>query len=673
MSLDVEAIAGATGRACSLASNLCQREIGVAEAALTSTDPGPVIIACGQEALTFDELAADLEEVAAAEGEAPSPLRSLVTADIRDRAGWSDEAGQATPKQVALLAEAMLPPAAAPVMPLAAEGVCLVIGPGDVALGAAARLADQLSVTCLLTDTADALPPWRRSFPIVAGRLVEASGHLGAFSVRIDAFAAAEPGGRGGLRFDTPRDGARSRCDIILDLSGATALFPAPQKRDGYLRADPRDPIAVERAVFDAAQMVGEFEKPLYIRFEESLCAHSRARQPGCDRCLNVCPTGAIVPNGDHVSIDPAICAGCGGCAAVCPTGAARYDDPPFEHQLRRMQTMIDAYRAAGDAAPRLLVHDAAHGAEMIALAARFERGLPADVLPLEMAELAPFGHHAMLAALAMGYATVAILLGPEAERETIEAQTQLAEAMAAGANTEAAGRIVVLDPAEPASLCDALFGTAPTTLGIEPILPLGEPRAVTRLAMTALAGERREPVALGAVEMPGGVPYGAVLVNTDTCTLCLACVSLCPTGALGDNPDRPELRFQEDACVQCGICAQACPETAITLEPRFDLSEEARQHRVLNEEEPFACIECGALFGVKSTVERISEKLAGKNWMYTNSDNVRLIQMCDDCRVRAQYHSDASPFAMGARPAVRTTEDYLRERDEEGGGNGSA
>ena len=30
-------------------------------------------------------------------------------------------------------------------------------------------------------------------------------------------------------------------------------------------------------------------------------------------------------------------------------------------------------------------------------------------------------------------------------------------------------------------------------------------------------------------------------------------------------------------------------------------------------------------------------EKLGGKHWMYTDSDNLKLLRMCDDCRVTAQ------------------------------------
>ncbi|MGB8623944.1 MAG: 4Fe-4S binding protein, partial [Paracoccaceae bacterium] len=157
----------------------------------------------------------------------------------------------------------------------------------------------------------------------------------------------------------------------------------------------------------------------------------------------------------------------------------------------------------------------------------------------------------------------------------------------------------------------------------------------------------------------PEGAPYGAITIDPDACTLCLACASLCPVGAIGDNPDRPEVNFRETACLQCGICASTCPENAITLEPRLDLTNAALSPRVLNSEEPFECIECGKPFGVRSTIERIVEKLEGKHWMYTNSDNTRLVQMCDDCRVKAQYHDDNSPFRMGQPRRTRTTDDY--------------
>jgi hypothetical protein len=38
---------------------------------------------------------------------------------------------------------------------------------------------------------------------------------------------------------------------------------------------------------------------------------------------------------------------------------------------------------------------------------------------------------------------------------------------------------------------------------------------------------------------------------------------------------------------------------------------------------------------------------------------------MCEDCRVAAVTEEDFDPHAA-PRPAVRTTEDYLREREDE-------
>ncbi|MGA9253385.1 MAG: (4Fe-4S)-binding protein, partial [Roseobacter sp.] len=75
--------------------------------------------------------------------------------------------------------------------------------------------------------------------------------------------------------------------------------------------------------------------------------------------------------------------------------------------------------------------------------------------------------------------------------------------------------------------------------------------------------------------------------------------------------------------------------------------------------------IECGVLFGVKSTVERITEKLANNHAMFSRPETIRMIQMCDNCRIQAQYHSDENPFASKERPRVRTTEDYLSKRKD--------
>jgi len=632
-----DTIGAATGLACSkVHAALCTDEIGAAAKAL---EGGDVVIACQQERARFEELAAELGV------DVPGFV------DLRDRAGWSDEGAQAAAKMAALAAEAVLPAPEGKALDVVSEGLCLIVGPGDVALAAADQVASALSVTVLVTDDADL--PLTRSVEVIHGRLKRVQGALGGFKVTIDGLQQLDPAGRGAFGLTPPRDGGVSDCDVLIDLTGGQPFVPAPDKREGYLRADPKDPLAVAARLVEAVQLVGTFEKPLYVRLEEQLCAHSRAGQVGCTRCLDICPTGAIVPNGDHVSIDPMVCAGCGACSALCPSGAIAYDAPPVATLLQRMEVLARVYAQAGGGSPRLLVHDAAHGAEMIRLAARFGRGLPADVIPLELDTIAGFGHAEMLAGLASGFAAVDVLLAPTTETEALRREHALTEAVAGE------GRVRLLDLTDPDALPEALYGVPLVAAVAEPVLAMGARRQVARLAAKALNPGLGAPIPL-----PDGAPYGAVLVDRDACTLCLSCVSLCPSGALIDNPDRPELRFQEDACLQCGICKTICPEDAIALRPQFDLSDAALGQAVLNEEEPFACVECGALFGVKSTVEKITEKLAGKHSMFGSPDAARMIQMCDNCRVAAQFRRSDNPFAMGTPRKTRTTDDYLAERD---------
>ena len=137
------------------------------------------------------------------------------------------------------------------------------------------------------------------------------------------------------------------------------------------------------------------------------------------------------------------------------------------------------------------------------------------------------------------------------------------------------------------------------------------------------------------------GSPFGTVLVNKDSCTLCLSCVSACPASALQDNPERPQLRFIEKNCVQCGLCATTCPESAISLHPRLWLADEGKARkaaRVLHEVAPYACIRCAKPFGTLMAIEAMIGKLAGHS-AFQGAAAERL-KMCGDCRVIA-LHTD--------------------------------
>jgi ferredoxin len=647
--------AGGVRHACRAAEvksarQLCRAELGrFREAAATGR---PVTVACTQEAPLFAETAGEAGE-------------RVLFANIRETAGWSQDAEAAGPKMAALIATAAEPLPATAYVTLNSEGVTLVYGRDERAIEAAKLLEAHLDVTVLLTRPKDITPGRVTAFPIVKGTIRSATGHLGAFELTVDDYATAAPSSRGAIAFGSARDNATSRCDVVLDLTGGQPLFAAPDLRDGYLRADPGDPAAMLRAVLKARDLVGTFDKPRYITFTEHLCAHSRSRIVGCNRCLDLCPTGAIAPAGDHVAIDAAICAGCGQCAAVCPTGAASYALPPADALMRKLRTLLTVYRDAGGGDPVVLLHDDDHGGALIDALARHGDGLPANVLPLMVNEVTQVGIETVAAAFAYGASALRFLLRarPRHDVAGLVRTIALAEPILAGLGF-GDGRVATIETDDPDGFGEALRAIAPAPPCPRPasFAPVGAKRDVMRLALREL--QRAAPKPVDVVALPTGAPFGAIEVDTQGCTLCLACVSACPTGALMDNPDKPMLRFSEDACVQCGLCRATCPEKVITLRPQIDFRAATASARVLHQEEPFCCIRCGKPFGVKSTIERVSAKLEGRHWMFKGqAQRLDVLKMCDDCRVAAMSETDFDPYGP-PRPKVRTTEDYLRERE---------
>jgi ferredoxin len=614
-----------------------------------------VVVGCTQEQPLFEEIAA--------ESGRDSPI---VYANVRETAGWSEEAAQSGPKMAALLAAAGEPGPPVPLLSVASEGTLLVYGCDDRALEAAKLLCEHLDVTVLIKPSAVLVPLPVRNFPIMQGSIRTATGHFGAFELTIEGLAQAAPSSRGTLAFARAAEVASSRCDLILDLSGGTPLFSAADLRDGYLRADPADPAAVLRAVLRARDLVGQFEKPRYIAFDAALCAYSRSRILGCTRCLELCPAGAITPDGDSVAIDAHVCAGCGQCASVCPTGAASYALPPVDALMRKLRTLLVTYREAGGRLPVLLFHDTAHGGQLIDAVARFGAGLPANVLPLAVNEVTQIGLETIAAAFAYGATALCFLrrARARADARALERAIDLANVILAGLGF-GEGRLTVLESDDPDELAASLAAIPELAPAPSPaaFLAAGPKPALLRLALREL--QRVSPAPVRVIALPQGAPLGAVEIDAERCTLCLSCVSACPTGALSDDPDRPMLRFKEDACVQCGLCKATCPENVVTLKPQIDFQAATAPSRVLKEEEPFRCVRCGAPFGVRSTIERVAAKLANTHWMYKGSpERLAAIKMCDNCRIAVIAEQSFDPHAP-PRPPVRTSDDYLRERKD--------
>lgn len=505
-------------------------------------------------------------------------------------------------------------------------GHCLVIGE----LHRAVAFAEQTGLspkTVLVPDLASGVVSRQATetgVKVFTASIGQLSGYLGNFDCLVghgNESLAALAGASGGF-------------DLVVDMC-EIPLITVEVPPFGYYSAGQLDEQALTALTAELADMQGEFEKPRYFEYNLSLCAHSRSGIEACTRCLDVCATGAIEPAGEGIEINPYLCQGCGSCATVCPSGATRYAFPAPADAIRQLTALIDAHRQSYGGPIALLIHDSDKGQENIDA---IKDQLPPGLLPVAVEETGSVGLDLWLNAFAQGAAAV-LIDAPAAQsstRKALQQQIDIAEQMLAPLGL--AERLQLHDNTTPDGLADRVESLTDSGIAAATYQTFNDKRQSIRLAMDHLLAQRGSVSTLpesGVATLPAGSLFGQLQVARDACTLCLACVTVCPARALQDGETLPQLKFIESSCLQCGLCEQACPEDAISLMPayRYD-SEAARKPLVLNEETPFNCIVCNKPFATERIIGRMLSKLSG-HWMFETDSAKRRLKMCDDCRVK--------------------------------------
>jgi ferredoxin len=688
--------------------SLCRKDLSsFLEISRQATEQGnPVVVTCTRESPLFSKSAPEYAE-----------LRFV---NIREHAGWGKEGNSAKAKIAALIASAAA--AIVPELPSVSyrsSGKTLILA--DSHWLQARQWADHLAsmngieATLLWTGSAGSsvaspnasVLSEARNYACLSGERLSLEGWLGNFKATwhqvnpidwdacvgcgacinacpegaIDSMLqvnlAACKGHRscvvacdtaGAIDFSRLNTLKSSNFDVVLDFRASKSFQrDAPQ---GYFWTGPDYSQQIAQ-VFEVIQAIGEFDKPKYFDYKAKSCAHGRNQQIACTKCIDVCSTGAISSAGDQIKVEPHLCMGCGACSTVCPTGAIRFQAPDTEELGRRMRTILTTYLAAKGVLPVILFYDRRHGAlpfetAQLQLPKNF-RGLPARVIPVEVEHVGSIGLEVLLAAKAYGAAQVLLLTGSTIDdgyKMAIGEQVAFGNQILQGLGFDDAG--LKLLSTSGSDFFDLIWSLKPSAVIKVPgsfALPKDK-REALNFAIDYLIEQQHgnangeEASAAPIIALKEGAPFGGMKVDSNKCTLCMACTGVCPKSALLDGQDKPQLRFIEANCVQCGLCVQTCPESAITLIPQLDRSESAKNPKVVSETTPMNCTSCGKAFGTKQMVDAMLSKLSAHS-MFAG-DGIKRLSMCADCRVvdmiknpvDASIH-DYMPSSSGAVTAL--------------------
>lgn len=478
----------------------------------------------------------------------------------------------------------------------------------------------QNKVTLLCLDGIMSSADTQDSSSFFYSQTVSVEGFLGAFDVKVDYQGQIHSLARVAVN--------REHFDLVVDLT-KKSVHTAQLPPLGYYAVG-RGLVSEHDAISAIADTIGVFDKPKFFSLDNTRCAHYSRGIEGCTRCIDSCPANALSSINHVITINPYLCQGVGSCATACPTEAIQYALPAADVTHQLMYDLIMLFREKSDDAPVILFYAKSEEPHLQALLP----SLPTHVIPLSLEELASVGLETWLTALVYGASQVILAYSYPLHQKTHRVlEQELAVATSFLHHLHIEPQRVSLSLTQNLSLKSFFYDAYMAS----PIKITGTKRETVCEALDALHGNLGD--SLGVTEVPNDAPYGCVSFASNQCTLCMACVAVCPTKSLQAIGDRPGLTFREQDCVQCGLCQKSCPEGVITLEPRYNWDKGSRQQtQILHEEDAARCLRCDKAFAPKSMINMLKSKLQMNS--HFQGEAIQRLSMCEDCRVRDIFTS---------------------------------
>jgi Fe-S-cluster-containing hydrogenase component 2 len=574
--------------------------------------------------------------------------------NLREHCGWVHEKKDATEKAKRLvdLALTVEKPLLEKLSINAGEDI-LVIGQRYV-WPIANRLAGMADVSLLLDEPDRRM--WQYDIPIHVGSVQNISNKIGDFSVEISIthpvdFEKCISCGqclpacpKGAIDLSLGFDSSCDKCGQCTDACPVDAIDLHKEKsmiikcgqivasepgwshsrQFGVHRNDSGDCSGALLAAMDAAACTGVFRKDKLLEVYEG-CASGKSEIIGCTLCESICPHDAIKRSGEKIIFDHTACMGCGACTAICPISIPRLQACPDDLVYARIDTMLQGKEKLSPA----VIMFTCEMEGLQALDAAGEKHLTYQpVLPVFVPCINAVHEAHILRAFDSGAAGVVLLGCGNCKHETGRdgiMNTVNAVLNAAGLNERFA--LINADPKRPEAfvkeLNDFIDTLTPRNIQRTPVEIKSDNKRFVLLDLTA--NQTTDLITnICEYSQKGEVPFGSVTIDSK-CTLCSACMNMCPTEALDNRDGR--IYFKYSHCIACGLCEKACPEHAIIVEKIFDAARILEPEIILFEPELVNCLACSKPFITKAALAHITEKI-GKD-----HEALALLQYCQDCR----------------------------------------
>lgn len=405
--------------------------------------------------------------------------------------------------------------------------------------------------------------------------------------------------------------------EIVLNVS-QIVWFDA--KQVGLNQSGTFDPnkSSIDEVIQTLKDNVNSYSYKKYTTYDQNICQYHGRREEICSKCEEVCPTVAITKDDKTktLTFSQIDCHGCGGCISVCPSGAVDYA-PSNKEALFEMSKFYK------DTHPLII--------PLKMKMEDLEISIKENVLPFAI-EGEKFLHESSLLTLLQMSGSQVIFYSDFLSKGTKDSIRILNDIYQKKYQKDAILVAMTKEELENAIkevsfIENSYFNFNQTSL---------KKREVFSHRLQKIVGDDN----LGTIQTGEHIHYGKVLVNQDTCTLCLVCVGACNVGALVAEAKDNTLRLNPSLCTSCGYCEISCPEKdcltiqrdVIELEPNWF------KENILAQDKLFACVECGKEFATVKSIEKIASIMSP----IFSSDPVkeRSLYCCADCKPKIMMQS---------------------------------